>query len=101
MWGHSGADLEGMSPDTGVALRRRDNSWCLIPKQACHSLRVLQTTTGRVNCAPPRHAPLRPPAPPFAFPRKSGWSLFSSAQLAFASQNLHFEKKTSERDFDV
>lgn len=62
MWGHSGADLEGMSPDTGVALRRRDNSWCLIPKQACHSLCVLQTTTGRVNCAPPRPARLPRPA---------------------------------------
>ena len=36
-----------------------------------------------------------------AFPSKSAWSLCSSAQLVFASQNFHFEKKTSERDFDV
>ena len=52
-----------------------------------------------------REGELRP-APPAcpalsAFLRKSAWSLFSSTQLVFASQNLHFEKKTSERDFDV
>ena len=62
MWGHSGADLEGMSLDTGVALRRRDNSWCVSTRLGCtrRAIRcVLTTTTGRVNCAPPR--PLAPP----------------------------------------
>ena len=32
--GHSGADLEGMSPDVAVALRRRDNSWCIFTEPA-------------------------------------------------------------------
>lgn len=72
----------------------RDDSWCVLIRQAGVGL------TAAIHCT---DSPGGGAAPilTLSLARERSLYPFSSAQLVFASQNLHFEKKKNECDFDV
>ena len=77
-------------------LKHRDNSWCVLVKQAGVGLTMFAIY---FTNSPPEGE--LPPSSPSTWLEKEVCGLFSSAQLVFPCQNLHFEKKANGCDLDV
>lgn len=91
-WGRGRGVTPAWNPETHRASR-----WCVLMKQAGVSLTTIAIYF--TNSHP--EGELRPTPPHSTWREKEVCSLFSSAQLVFASQNLHFEKKMNGYDLDV